>query len=75
MIPKATQLRLTNKLIEIGEKKLAELRSQAQETQANLDTLYNQRNSLEADIRMEERDTAQLVKPQPAGVQVEGWNI
>lgn len=75
MITKTTQLRLVNKMIEADEVKLARLIRQAQELQAYLDRLYIRRGKLEADIRMEERDAAPMVKTQPAGVRLGGIEV
>lgn len=75
MITKQVQLRLTNKMIEVDEKKLADLKAQQGELQAFLDRLYVRRKKLEADIAMEERDMAPLVKPQPEGVRIGGFEV
>lgn len=75
MITNTTRLRLVNKMIAADEIKLAGLISQAKEVQSYLDRLYVRRGKLEADITMEERDSAQLVKPQPAGVRIGGFEV
>ena len=75
MISNQIRLNLINKMIAVDEAKLAELMAPVEKAQAALRRLYANRDKIERDIAQEERDTAPLVKPQPPGVECEGWPV
>lgn len=79
MITNKTKLSLVNRMIDADEERLEGKLAEVEALRAYLDRLYARRHKLTAELAREEafaaRDEAPIVKTQPAGVRLDGFQV